>query len=82
MTQSTPQNDVNSGVLHIIDGWHLLAAKLLSGLESTGGYRPELTAHLRCDIGEDDCRPAALRPFLQQEAARAGSVEQMLLRSF
>ena len=81
MNHFTQNRGIASSIRHFIDALQIQAIKrklILIG----GHYYPAHKAHLRYDIGEDDCYPALEPSLLQLEAARASSLDQMLLRSF
>lgn len=80
MTQVSPKHDVLASFQEFVASFQTLFVSRNFRLNNT--YRADLSTHLRHDIGEDDCRPAAELPFAQQEVTRAMSVERMLLRSF
>ena len=81
MTHFSLNHGIASSLRHFIDALQYDAIK--RRLSLVGGHcRPTLNAHLRHDIGEDDCHPASEPSLLQLEAARESSVDQMLLRSF
>jgi hypothetical protein len=81
MTHSTLNHGITSSLRHFIDDLQYPAIKRRLALIG-GNCWTELNAHLRHDIGEDDCHPASEPSLLQLEAARASSVDQKLLRSF
>jgi hypothetical protein len=80
MTQVTPKHVIASNVRHLTASLQNLAVSRNFRLKNI--YHPELSPHLRHDIGETDCRPTVELPFLEQEVAQATSVDRMLLRSF
>ncbi len=80
MTQVSPKHDALSSILKFYASVQTFFVSRDFRLNNTD--RADLSAHLRHDIGEDDCRPAAPSSLLQQEVTRAMSVDRMLLRSF
>ena len=85
MNHFTSKNHHIADVQHFMDCSYLagIVRRLhLSSFAAKGRDQPELNAHLRCDIGEDDMRPTAGQSLLRQEAARANALDTMLLRSF
>ncbi len=80
MTQVSPKHDALSSIQEFYASVQTFFVSRDFRLNNTD--RADLSAHLRHDIGEDDCRPAAPLPLSQQEVSCATSVERLLLRSF